>query len=621
MTHDRKEARELRPEPRPAGSLRARLSPAGLLAAQSAALVADFALALTPWASALLTAVEALVGVAWVQLLLASGRDPASAHDAREPLPRARRPGGSPAGRARALAAKGVAVLLFAVLLAAKGHILTTFGAASAEYAGAYQSYTVGAFAVFAAGVLGRGDRMTRLFQAAAEHPARLMIMSFGFAGLLGGLLLALPPSLQRTADASLLDAMFVSFSAVCVTGLSTYNVADTLSPFGHAVLLGLIQIGGLGIMALTAALTTLAGGRLRMRSSAVLAEMLDAESRATLIRTLRAIVIVTLVVETIGAGLLYLALRRHPEVALGPASPHPMAGAGSHAWSAVFHAVSAFCNAGFSLSRGGLAPFQGSAAVQVPVMALIVLGGLGFPVLDELRARAWERIRRRRPRRMTLQARVVLATTGTLTVATAVAFFLCERGRTLRDLPAAAQALAALFHSVSLRTAGFNTVDLAAIGAPAVLVSCLAMAIGASPGSTGGGLKTTTAAALFAALRAEVRGEQAPRLFDRVLPPAVSRRAMALAFLYFGWILVTALALLAVGPDRPGALVFEAVSAASTAGLTMGLTAELGPAGKVILILTMFVGRIGPITAALALARSARPPPFSLPEEKIVVG
>lgn len=311
---------------------------------------------------------------------------------------------------------------------------------------------------------------------------------------------------------------MFVSFSAVCVTGLSPYNVADTLSPFGQGILLALIQVGGLGIMALTAALTMLAGGRLRMRSGAVLAEMLDTDSRANLLRTLRAILVHTLLIEAIGAAALYLALRGRPEVA----------GAGGPAWAAVFHSVSAFCNTGFSTVRDELVPFRGSVAVLAPAMALIALGGIGFPVLDELRAHAWDRLRRRRPPRLSLHSRVALATSAVVTGATAIGFFACEHTGTLRGLPAGEKALAALFQSVTMRTAGFNTVDLAAIGAPALIVACLAMTIGASPGSTGGGLKTTTVAALFATLRAEVRGEQAPRLFDRALPAAVGRRAIA---------------------------------------------------------------------------------------------
>jgi trk system potassium uptake protein TrkH len=364
-----------------------------------------------------------------------------------------------------------------------------------------------------------------------------------------------------------------------------------------------------------------LTGRKLQTRSTAALTEMIDAESFAKLRRTIRHIFILTVVTELAGAAVLLASFTAHPEVGLGHENPSPLAGAGSIAWSALFHAVSAFCNAGFSLCHGNLVSFAGSFPVSGTVAALITIGGLGFPVLDEL----WMRWRYRRlpghNRRLSLHARVVLAMSGLLVAAGTVAYLVLEWDRTLHGRPLGEKLLAALFQSVTTRTAGFNTLDYAAMGVPALAFTCFLMFVGASPCSTGGGIKTTTLGVLGAAFHGEMRGTHAPRLFDRTIPLATTRRAFAVAT---GGVAIVALgwfAVLLTEDLDPFRLLFEVVSAFATCGLSAAITPQLSDAGRLVITLIMFVGRIGPVTLALAVVVKPRTVYFHVPEEKVLIG
>jgi trk system potassium uptake protein len=562
----------------------------GLVVASGVVTATDFGLGVQGGSSVALTAISVLLAVAWGRALFAG-----------EGLKRT----------FRSFVVNGVLAVLMAVSLLAKALSLSLAMGAAQQYTSSYRTYGFAVFLVFVVGLLGRGDRLARFLVASSDHPARLTLLSFGTAGVLGGFLLALPPSLNRVEDASLLDAMFMSFSAVCVTGLAVQSVATTYAFFGQLVLAVLIQIGGLGIMVLSAALGVLAGRRMQVKSGAVLAEMIDADSIASLRRLVLSIVLTTFVLEALGAGMFWLTLRGQSELAPGDL-----------VWTSVFHAISAFCNAGFSLFPGGLGELQGSVPALGAASAMIVLGGIGFPVLDELRAQAWERMRRRRAKRLTLHARVVFATSAVVTGTTAFALFAFEGGHAMKNLSFVDRSVASVFHAISARTAGFDTVDLGALSMPSMLIMSIAMAIGASPGSTGGGLKTTTAAALFAALRAELRRYPAPHLFDRAISAALVRRALALFLLGLSWFLFTLLLLFAIEDHPPAALVFETVSALSTTGLSMGITSELSGLGKVVIIVTMLLGRVGPLTAALALANTkGRSANYALPEERVHIG
>lgn len=496
----------------------------------------------------------------------------------------------------------------------------------------AYRHYASFVLAIFLLGLLGRGSRMGRFLASVADHPARLMALTFGVVAVLGGFLLTLPISLQRIGDASFVDGLFTSMSAVCVTGLAVNDICATYTFFGQVVLVGLMQIGGLGIMVLSSAVVILAGRRLRARGSVVLAEMIDSDSVAALRRTLKTITIATLCIEAVGAIVLYIAFSNVPEIALGPESPHPAAGAGSVLWSAIFHSVSAFCNAGFSLSHGNLIHFTGSWWVSGTIAALVTVGGIGFPVLEELAVRIRDQRRGIVPPKLSLHTRIVLLASAFLVLVGTLAFLFLERDGVLAERPAHERILSALFQSVTTRTAGFNTLDFSVMGSPIILLTCFLMFVGASPGSTGGGIKTTTFAVLFSAFRAEVKSSPVVRLLDRAIPAPTVRKALGVAVVSITFVAAISFILLiteadllrtryegdALGPLR---ILFETVSAFATCGLSTGITQHLSVAGKLVITFTMFVGRIGPLTLALAASSKPKQEGFTPPEERVLIG
>lgn len=595
------------------------LKPVPLLAGSAVLLAFDLAFAIDPWISAVLTAVESLLVPVWltvVTLLLW-----------RPPRAGAR----TESRRARPVVFVITACLLLAcigekwLLIQHAAELERVAGGALGEDERArgvalYRTYTVLAFALANGALLGRRP-IERLFATAADQPARLMMVSFGVAALLGSFLLTLPQSLRNIADASFVDGLFMATSAVCVTGLSVHNIAETYTPFGQAVLLLLVQIGGLGIMVLSTFFAILAGRRLRLRDAAVMAEMIDAESFARLRRNVAAIVLYTLALEAVGALVLLISFLPHHEIASDPVAGVPLSGAGDYLWAAVFHAVSAFCNAGFSLFREGLVPLVDSPTVSFVIAALVVLGGLGFPVHDELLRQARVRLRGERPPRMTLHSRVVLVTTAVLLAVGTVGFLLLEARRSMAELSWPVKVLASFFHSAMTRTAGFNTVDFALMGPATWMFICVLSIIGGAPGSTAGGLKVTTVATLFVTLRAELRGEEAPHLLGRTLPAATVRRAMGVSFLMVLLVAGVLFVMLALEPHNPMGLALETISALGTAGMSANLTPSLSAPGKLVITLAMFIGRIGPLTLALALANPPRSRGYRLPEERVGIG
>jgi trk system potassium uptake protein TrkH len=296
------------------------------------------------------------------------------------------------------------------------------------------------------------------------------------------------------------------------------------------------------------------------------------------------------------------------------------LAGPESALWAAVFHSISAFCNGSLSNFRGGLVPFAGSAAFCQTLLVLIVVGGVGFPVMHELLFRALDRLRGRRPLRLTLNTRITLATTAALFVGVAATTWALEARGAFSGFGVFHQINASAFHSACARTSGFNLVDVSAMHPATLLLTCFAMFVGGSPGSTAGGIKTTTFGVLFATFRGELRRET-PRLFDRTLPEAVVRRAFGVAFLSIALVVAVVFMLLLTEKHQPLALLFEVVSAFSTTGMSTGITPELSSSGKVILMLTMLTGRIGPVTVALALSAQTRRAAHELPQERVMIG
>jgi trk system potassium uptake protein TrkH len=572
-----------------------------------AAGVVDIVIPLSPWASLPLTAILSMLAIPWVVLVM---RETANA------------PAADRSHAIRRLLFHLTNVGFVLSFLAAKwGELVDGLSESDAPLHGSpYRTYTVALTLLLVVGGALRGGRFGRLVATSADHPARLMAGSFGFASVVGALLLSLPVSLHRPSEVSLVDAFFVSMSAVCVTGLSPVNVADTYTIVGQGIVCALMQVGGLGIMVITAAVTMLSGRRLGVKGSAALAHVVDSRSLNDVRRTVGMIVTYTLTFEAIGAAILYLQFERMPELSSGPGASLTFGAVADMRWAAAFHAVSAFCNGGLSVFREGMVPLVSSPLVCFTVSVLAVLGGLGFPVMHELFFRWTHRLRGHRPPRLTLNTRVVLATTSILLAVMAIAYLALENDASFAGLGLGERLNAAIFQSVVVRSAGFNIVDVGQMRPATLLITCFAMFIGGSPGSIAGGIKVTTFAVLFAAIRGELRGQTA-RLFDRNIPDAILRRATGIGVLAVSLVCAVVFVLLIIEDLPPLPLTFEVVSAFSTTGLSTGLTAQLSTPAKLIMAATMLVGRIGPLTAAVALAARGRRESFQLPEERVMIG
>jgi len=445
---------------------------------------------------------------------------------------------------------------------------------------------------------------------AAPLSPARLLALSFGGMIATGTALLMLPVSAAPGVFVTPLDALFTATSAVCVTGLIVVDTSTAWSPVGHAVLLLLMQAGGLGYMTFSTLLAAALGRRVGMHSRATLQEGLNLETREELLRFAGVALRATLAIELVAA--LALALWWAPTF-----------GAGRAAWLAVFHAVSAFNNAGFSLFPDNLMRFRGDVVVNLVVVTLIILGGLGFVVLQEI-------VRVRLRHRWSVQTKLVLGATGLLTAGGTAAMLLLEARNpaTLGSLGWGEALLAAFFQAVSPRTAGFNTIDIGAMTPAALFIVIALMFIGASPGGTGGGVKTTTFGVTVFALLATVRGQAEPVVFGRRIVTDVVARAFFISLTAFLAMNAIAASLLIVeGRDLLRTL-FEATSAFGTVGLSMGLpgtplslAAGFGTGGKLLLVLMMFLGRVGPLTVAVALAGRTRVQRVTYPEGRVLIG
>ncbi|MBZ5713153.1 TrkH family potassium uptake protein [Nannocystis pusilla] len=452
--------------------------------------------------------------------------------------------------------------------------------------------------------IVARGPVFADLLQSFYARPALLILSTFGLIAFSGALVLTFPAASASERSIAFIDALFTAMSATCVTGLIVLDTPVAFSHFGQVVIMLLIQLGGLGIMVLSTFAAVLLGGRLALRGEQALEEVLDLTSPGSAYALTRFIVVSTLLIEAIGA--LVLALVFHFGYGFDFAAA---------LWRGSFHAISAFCNAGFALWSDSLIQFQSDGLVQAVHGTLITLGGLGFPVLLGLwlRARGGER-------RLSLQARVVLWMSLSLVVGGTVLFALAEWDASLHGLSVADKIINSLFQSVTLRTAGFNSVDLSALERSTILMMIVWMFIGASPGSTGGGIKTTTLAVVLAAVPALIRNQARAQLFRRTIPHDVVYRAGTIMTLATMVAVTITFALLASHDMSFERAAFETVSALATVGLSIGATAELNALGKWLIIVTMFVGRVGPISLALALG-TPRGGHVQFPEAKIMVG
>ncbi len=440
-------------------------------------------------------------------------------------------------------------------------------------------------------------------FTRIGNHPARSLIVSFGALILFGSLLLSLPAA-AAARGVGYIDALFTAVSAVCVTGLTTLETAFTWSPFGKVVIIILVQLGGLGIMSLAAFMTLAVGRELGLKQDALLRGAYDEPNAGEMKTLVKAIVVWTLTIEALGALLLF------PRFAM----LMPMSDALVYA---IFHSISAFCNAGFSLYPGGMVSFASDPWVSFTLALLVTIGGFGFGVLVAI----GRRLLARRRTRLALHPRLVLVTSFTLVWAGAIAFFVLEYDGVLLALPLNDKIVASIFHAVSARTAGFNTVELSGIAPATVLVLCMLMFIGASPGSCGGGVKVTTFALACLCIRALVRGDGEILVFGRTVPASFAMRALALMSAAAATLFLGLGALLLTESIGFMPLAFEATSALGTVGLSMGVTGELSSAGRLIVCALMFVGRVGPLTVIAAASVTRPRVRLGFPEDRVLIG
>ncbi len=450
-------------------------------------------------------------------------------------------------------------------------------------------------------GVVSPGE--TGFLDATLAYPSRVLVISFAAICAIGAVALALPISSRSGVGLPWLDAAFTAVSATCVTGLAVVDTPTTFSGLGQLLVLCLIQLGGLGMMVFSAAALVLLGRRLSMSHERVAVDLVGAPGRAALVRAIRWVFLVTAVTEAAAALLLTAGF-------LGRGD-----GLGMALWRGLFTAVSAFCNAGFALQSDSLVSYADSPFILTVIAVAIVIGGLGPAVVAAI-------IGWREPVRRTVHARVVLWTTALLLVLPALFMVVVEWNGSLAELTWGDKLVNAAFQSVTLRTAGFNAIDLTELRPVTWTLSILVMFVGGSPASTAGGVKTTTIAVVILSIVAVVRGRQRVELFGRTLPQGTVMRATAVTAL---GALGCCIALAAVQLTQPIPLdvaVFEVVSALATVGLSTGGTAMLDEVGKLLIIACMFAGRVGPLTLFVFLAsqqdeRLIR----SYPEEPVPIG
>ncbi len=437
-------------------------------------------------------------------------------------------------------------------------------------------------------------------------HPTRAVVTGFVVAITLGTVLLLLPISKAGAGGASFLEALFTATSAVCLTGLTVVDTAVFWSPFGHVVILVLIQVGGLGIMIFASLIGLVLARRMSMRGRAAAA----AEAKIVGVGDVRSLVKGILAITAVIQATLALILTLRLWLGYGHSVPEAL-------WLGVFHSISAFNNAGIALFRDSLMGFAADPLILIPIAIAIILGGLGFPVIMQLRKEFTKPLHWSMNTNIVIWATLVLLVSGTLYI-TAIEW---NNAATLGPMSVGDKLLTGFFQSVQTRTAGFNTIDIAAMDPASWLGMALLMFVGGGPAGTAGGIKVTTFAVLFFIMYTELRGESAVNIFGKRLSRAVHRQAITTVLLAAGVVVVGALAIMLMTNLDLDRVLFEVMAAFSTVGLSTGVTGALPPGGQVVLMLLMFIGRLGPLTLGTALVLRQRPILYELPKERPVIG
>lgn len=447
-------------------------------------------------------------------------------------------------------------------------------------------------------------------------HPAVIVLLSFLLAVIIGSAILKLPVS-TINAEISWVDSFFTATSAVCVTGLVVVDTGSYFTLFGQCVILALIQIGGLGVMTISVALFRWIGRNISFRHRMVIQDLFAHTPREDIFSLIKSIMLFTFGAELIGAVL--LTVHWSHEYAFSEA-----------VYKAVFHSVSAFCNAGFALFPDSMVRYSDNVLLNVTICSLIVSGGIGFPVLYDIQM--WFKKRKNQRARLSIQTKAVLLTTIVLIVSGALMFGLLERSSVAGEMQTFGHRfLTSIFQSITCRTAGFNTVDIASLKDATIAMMIFLMFVGASPGSCGGGVKTTTLALLAAFTASRIRRKRRVNLFKKSVPNETVTRSISLILVSFG-IIGLVLFMLLVGDSASGhvvtnahgsflAYLFETVSAFGTVGLSMGVTPDLTTWGKCWIILMMIIGRVGVLAFAYIIVGTGTLNGAEYSEENLMVG
>lgn len=442
-------------------------------------------------------------------------------------------------------------------------------------------------------------------------HPTSLLLVSY-LAAIAGGTLALMLPAATVSGRIGLIDAFFTATSAVCVTGLIVVDTGSYFSLFGQGVILFLIQIGGLGIMTISVALFQVIGKKVVFQQRMAMQEVFTHTPREDIYRLIRAVVIFTVSVEFVGAVILFFHWR----------ATCPLAEA---AYKALFHSVSAFCNAGFSLFSDNLVAGRTSTALNMTVCGLIILGGIGFPVVYELLTRAFSKERSK----LSIQVKSVVAVSVGLLLAGVVVILLSER-TLIPSMGWGQGVMAAFFQSVTCRTAGFNTLDITAFNTATLLFMMFLMLVGASPGSCGGGMKTTTLAVLAAFSWSRLFRRKCVNLFGKTIPRETVAKSVSVLVLSVTAICVAVFLILFLDPDHGTrvqgnrqflSFLFETVSAFGTVGLSLGVTPSLTPASKIVIIVLMIIGRVGIPAFTYIIAGGEATKGVQYAEENMMIG
>ncbi len=432
---------------------------------------------------------------------------------------------------------------------------------------------------------------------------SQIIILGFAAAILLGSLILALPISTADGKGASFPDALFTATSAICVTGLVVRDTATYWSAFGQSAILAMIQIGGMGVVTVAVALTMISGKKISLKTRTTMQEAISAHHVGGVVHLTGFIIRGTAAIELLGALLLMPAFI-------------PKFGVLKGIWYSVWHSVSAFCNAGFDLMgvRGEFSSLTTEAfdpLINIVIMLLIVVGGVGFLTWEDIITNKWHFKKYR------MQSKIILTTSLLLIFVPAAIFFFTE----FKDLTVGERIFASLFQSVTARTAGFNTVDLGLFSGSGLVIMIALMLIGGSPGSTAGGMKTTTFATMLSTALSVFRSREHTHFFGRRIGDDTVRQAGSILTMYLTLFLTGGCIISRVEGLPLKECLFETASAIGTVGVTLGITPQLGGLSRMILILLMYFGRVGGLTLIFAALSNKQTPPSTLPQEKLTVG